>query len=80
MPRYLSVSSAGKVAIAVCGRCGLKYQYNELRPDRNTPGLRVCADCCDDKDPYKLPARRSEKITLQYPRPDEPLTISPTED
>ena len=80
MPRYLPVSSHGKVAVAICGRCGLKYQYNELKPDRNAPGLRVCNDCCDDKDPYKLPARRSEKITLQYPRPDEPLAVPPAED
>lgn len=80
MPRYLPVSSHGKVAVAICGRCGLKYQYNKLKPDRNTPGLRVCDDCCDDKDPYKLPSRLPEKLTLQYPRPDEPLIVPTIEE
>ena len=73
MPRYLLVSSHGKVAVAICARCGFKVQYNELRQDRDKPGLMVCEACCDDQDPYKLPARKSEKITLKYPRPDEPL-------
>ena len=73
MPRYLPVSSHGKVAVAVCGRCGFKVSYNDLRQDRNITGLMVCKDCCDTKDPYKLPARRAENITLRHPRPDEPL-------
>ena len=73
MPRYLPVSSHGKAAVAICGRCGFKVQYNDLHRDRNVPGLMVCEACCDSKDPYKLPARKSEKIALKYPRPDEPL-------
>ena len=73
MPLYLTPSSSGKVAIAVCGHCKFKVQYNELRRDRNVPGLIVCAECNDEKDPYKLPARKAENITLHHPRPDEPL-------
>ncbi len=75
MPRYLPVSSKGKVAIAVCGRCGTKVPYNDLREDGNTPGLMVCQDpgCYDVLDPYKLPQRKTEDITLVHPRPDEPL-------
>ena len=79
MPRYLPVSSHGKAAVDICGRCGFKVQYNELMQDRDKPGLMVCEACCDDKDPYKLPARRPEKITLKYPRPDEPL-VCPTDE
>ena len=40
-------------------------------PDPNFPGLKVCQQgCADQKDPYRLPARKTERITLQYPRPD----------
>ena len=73
MPRYLTPHGQGKVAIAVCGRCNLKVPYNALKRDGNTPGLYVCPECRDSKDPYKLPARAPENITLHHPRPDEPL-------
>jgi len=78
VPRYLKPAATGKVAIAVCGRCKFKMNYNELSSDRNIPGLMVCKECNDLKDPYKLPSKRPEKVTLQHPRPDEPL-IMPTE-
>jgi hypothetical protein len=32
----------------------------------------------DQFDPYRLPARQPEKITLPFVRPDEPLSGSPT--
>ena len=73
MPRYLPPKGSGHVAITVCGRCNLKVYYDDLVEDRNVPGLWVCTDCCDEKDPYKLPARRTEDITLRHPRPDEEL-------
>jgi len=73
MPRYLPVRSQGSAAIALCGRCGFKHHYSDLVQDRDITGLYVCEDCCDTKDPYKLPQRRVEKISLQHPRPDEPL-------
>jgi hypothetical protein len=74
MPRYLDTRGEAYLAIAVCDRCRLKVRYTELRPDGNSPGLRVCADCCDQYDPWRLPARRTEDVTLPNPRPDEPLT------
>jgi hypothetical protein len=77
MPLYIPVSSKGVVAIAVCDRCKLKVRYDELRPDGNSPGLMVCEPCCDKKDPWKLPARKTEVITLRRPRPDEPLEMPP---
>lgn len=77
MPRYLPVSTkSSTVAIAVCDRCKLKKQYSELRADGNSPGLRVCPDCWDSKDPWRLPARKTETITLRMPRPDEELDIT----
>jgi len=54
--------------------------YDDLAPDKNIPGLRVCAPCSDNFDPWRLPARMSENITLRYPRPDEPITGFSTAD
>ena len=49
----------------------MKRAHDEMRPDPNFPGLQVCGQgCADEKDPYRLPARKTERITLQYPRPD----------
>lgn len=74
MPRYIPVNTkGGTVAIAVCDRCKMKMPYSELRPDGNSPGLRVCSACCDVKDPYRYPARQTENVALRYPRPDEDL-------
>lgn len=72
MSKYLPVTS-GNVAIATCDRCHKKVPYSELRPDGNSPGLRVCSDkgCYDVRDPWRLAARKTENITLRYPRPDE---------
>jgi hypothetical protein len=45
--------------------------YSDIRPDGNIPGIRVCGDGCSDQfDPYRLPARQSERISLRFPRPD----------
>ena len=49
----------------------MKRPYTDMRPDGNIPALRVCSDACSDQfDPYRLPARQSEKISLRFPRPD----------
>ena len=42
-----------------------------MRSDPNSPGLQVCDQgCADELDPYRLPARQTERITLRFPRPD----------
>lgn len=69
MPRYLTP----KGPIAICGRCGFKMQHRDLTEDRNVPGLWVCEECNDERDPYKLPPPRPDDITIDHPRPDEPL-------
>lgn len=73
MSLYHPVNRGGVVAIAICDRCRKKFNYTDLRADGDAPGLRVCKDCCDEKDPYKLPARQTENITLRYPRSDQGL-------
>jgi len=49
----------------------MKRDHDQMRPDPNFPGLQVCGQgCADEKDPYRLPARKTERITIRFPRPD----------
>jgi hypothetical protein len=49
----------------------MKRPYSDMRPDGNIPALKVCSESCSDQfDPYRLPARQPEKITIRFPRPD----------
>ena len=73
MARFLDTRGASILAIAVCDRCGFKRRYVDLRPDPNTPGLRVCRTCADQFDPWRLPAPAPDKISLEFPRPDVSL-------
>lgn len=68
--------SSGRLAIAVCDRCNLKMPYRALRADGDQPGLRVCKDCRDNKDPYKLPQRQMDRYLLKFPRPDSAIGIN----
>lgn len=61
------------VAVAICDRCQMKKHYDDLKPDRENPGMRVCNACNDSPDPYKKPPRQPEVITLRYPRPEKDL-------
>lgn len=72
MPLYLPVNVKGSAAIAVCPRCRMKVQYDALVEDPNNKQL-YCKECVDVYDPYRLPARQTENITLQHPRPDTEL-------
>ena len=70
---FLPVKAVGgSMSIAYCGRCAKKVYYGELQKDPNNEGM-YCPDCVDLLDPWRLPARRTEDITLQHPRPDEAL-------
>lgn len=76
MPLYLDTRGESCAAIAICDRCKTKRPIGEFTNDPNSPGLRVCKDTCADQyDPWRLPARQTEKIALRYPRPDEPLEV-----
>ena len=76
MPKYLPPNEVGgSLAIAVCARCRMKRYLTELTADPNN-GLRVCIyGCVDLYDPYRLPQKPEDQISLQYPRPDEPLDV-----
>jgi|SRR5580765_8727315 len=76
MGKYLNTYGRGSLAIAICDRCRFKFPLVDLMPDGNSPGLRVCAKCRDVFDPWRLPPRVTEKVTLRDPRPDEDLSFS----
>lgn len=73
-----TVFAPGDIAIAVCDRCRRKVPYKSLRPDGNSPGLRVCQDmgCWDPKDPWRLPPIQPDAMVLRFPRPDTDLTVN----
>ena len=74
MPRFLNTLGNSDIAIFVCDRCKMKRPHSEARNDPNFPGLRVCGQgCADEIDPYRLAARQTERITIRFPRPDQPL-------
>lgn len=71
MPMFLDTEGYSDIAIAICDRCRMKRPHATLGPDVNFPGLMVCEENCrDEKDPYRLPARQTERINLRFPRPD----------
>lgn len=74
MSVYLDTRGKTTLAIGICDRCRLKMPVADMVRDKNSPGLRVHAHCSDEKDPYRLPARQTEKITVRFPRPDAPLS------
>ena len=75
MPRWLVGGRSTGVAVAICDRCKMKRFLSQLSADPNSPGLRVCDQgCVDQYDPWRLPARVPERVTLHFPRPDLSLT------
>jgi len=91
MSEYISTNGRSRLAIGICGRCSLKFALDDLSPDPNYPGLMVCgtpgqmtgkgswsggSGCSDMYDPYRLPPHETEDITLDMPRPDEPLVLT----
>lgn len=80
MPRFLDTHGLGNLAIGVCDRCKMKRVFVSLMSDTNFPGLRVCEEGCrDEKDPYRLPARKTERINLRFPRPDVSVAVNPND-
>ena len=76
MPRFLDTIGNSDIAIAVCDRCKMKRAHSVMRSDPNFPGLQVCDQgCADEKDPYRLPARKTERINIRFPRPDESVAV-----
>ena len=78
MAIFLDTRGYSDIAIAVCARCKMKRPHAELSKDPNFPGLMVCEQGCKDQfDPYRLPARKTERITLRFPRPDVSVAVDP---
>jgi len=75
MPVYLDTRGNTVLSVAICDRCSRKFPYGELMPDPNFPGMRVCKDDVDNFDPWRLPARQTENITLRFPRPDVSVAL-----
>jgi len=75
MPIFLDPHGRSTYGIGICGRCSRKMFLEELFPDPNSPGLMVCAEDLDELDPYRLPARETEQITLPFNRPDVNLDV-----
>lgn len=74
MPYWLDPTGLPTFGIGICARCSKKMSLVDLHSDPNAPGLMVCKDDLDQLDPYRLPARQTERINLDFVRPDVPLT------
>ncbi len=73
MSRFIDPSGRSTFGLGTCARCWRKFSLEDLHSDPNSPGLKVCLDDLDDYDPYRLPARRTEDVTLRFYRTDEDL-------
>lgn len=73
MPLFLDTRGRSTLGIGICGRCSRKMSLEDLYPDPNYPGLRVCRDDLDQFDPWRLPPPPPDQITLLNPRPDTHL-------
>lgn len=74
MAIFIDPRGRATYGIGICGRCSRKMPIEELHSDPNSPGLMVCIEDLDVLDPYRLPARETEDITLPIYRPDVDLT------
>lgn len=73
MPIFLDTRGRTTLGIGICGRCSRKFSLDDLHPDPNYPGLRVCREDMDEFDPWRLPARPPDQVALRFARPDVPL-------
>jgi hypothetical protein len=77
MSIWLDTRGRSTLGIGLCARCSRKMSLDELFSDPNSPGLRVCREDLDELDPYRLPPRQPDNITLPFVRPDSPLNTDP---
>jgi hypothetical protein len=77
MSIFLDTRGRSTLGIGVCDRCNRKMSIEDLYSDPNSPGLRVCLIDRDEYDPYRLPARQPERISLPFVRPDVPINTQP---
>lgn len=60
----------GSVAWGLCNRCGLKFFLRDLVFDGYYPGLRVCIECYDSKQPQEFLVDVTDPEALWKPAPD----------
>jgi hypothetical protein len=77
MPMFLNTRGRTTLGIGICGRCSRKFSLDELIPDPNYPGLKVCRKDADDYDPYRLGMPAADRLVLPFVRPDTPLYSNP---
>lgn len=77
MSIWLDTRGRSTLGIGLCARCSRKMSLEELFSDPNSPGLKVCREDLDQLDPYRLPPRQPDQITLPFVRPDSPLSTNP---
>lgn len=77
MATYLDTSGKWTLGIGLCARCSRKMSLTELYSDPNAPGLMVCIEDLDQLDPYRLPARQPDMLTLPFYRPDISIALDP---
>lgn len=75
MALYLDTRGHTMLSPGICARCKRKFPLDELRPDPNVPGLLVCDEDRDVFDPWRLPTRALERISVTNPRPDVSLAL-----
>lgn len=75
MSVWLNTRGRSTLGIGWCDRCKFKFSLDDLSSDRNAPGLKVCSKCNDEFDPYRLPARQPDDLTLPFYRMQEPLIV-----
>ena len=78
MSIWLDTRGRSTLGIGLCARCSRKMSLDQLFSDPNSPGLRVCREDLDQLDPYRLPPRQPDNITLPFVRPDTPLNTNPS--
>lgn len=76
MPMFINPTGRSTYGIGICARCDKKLPLDLLFDDPNYPGLKVCAKDMDEYDPYRLPPREPDPITLPFTRPDVPIPAS----
>lgn len=69
--------SDGHRSQAICDRCRATFKWQQLMPDPNALGLRVCKDCIDIYNPYRLPPISPDAIALPWTRPYVNLVAPP---
>lgn len=71
MGKFLDTRGEAVLSPYICDRCKIRGRFSDMVEDGDKPGLFVHKDGCSDRlDPWKLPARSSEDVSVPSPRPD----------